>query len=71
MRPVFTSTQRGTPGYVQLAGRCPREISRGAEDASEMGVFHDLFVPQRQDMLLERIEGSVPLGVAAGITFVD
>jgi hypothetical protein len=71
VRPVFTSTQRGTPGYVQLAGRCPREISRGAEDASEMGVYHDLFVPQRQDMLLERIEGSVPLGVAAGITFVD
>jgi hypothetical protein len=71
VKPVFTSTRRGAPGYFQLAQRCPREISRGAEDAAEMGVYHDLFVPQREDMLLERIAGSVPLGVAAGITFVD
>lgn len=71
VRPIFTSTRRGAPGYAQLAERCPREIRRGADDAGEMGVYHDLFVPQREAMLRERIGGSVPLRAAAGIKFVD
>ena len=34
-------------GLRQLARDCPAEIRAGADDESEMGVFHDLFQPQR------------------------
>ena len=44
---VFNSTQYGKPTYVQLTHACADEIMRGAEDESEMGVFHDLYQPQR------------------------
>src|SRR5262249_12693757 len=44
VRPLFTSLRYGTPAYCQLAERCAEEITRGADDESEMGVFHDLFL---------------------------
>ncbi|UQX88119.1 hypothetical protein M6D93_17760 [Jatrophihabitans telluris] len=71
VRPVFTDTRYGTPGYLQLdAAHCPREISRGADDASEMGVFHDLFQPQRTDALQTRVAEYIPAGGDAGLIFV-
>jgi hypothetical protein len=53
--PRFKSRTYGDPAYAQLAADCPREISRGAEDGSEMGVFHDLYQPQREALLLARL----------------
>ena len=47
MRPRFNSTRYGSPTYCQLADDCADEITRGADDESEMGAFHDLFQPQR------------------------
>jgi hypothetical protein len=58
--PQFTSTRYGNPGYGQLADRCADEITRGADDESEMGVFHDLFQPQREVGLRARLEEHVP-----------
>ncbi len=68
--PRFTSTRYGTPGYAQLAPWCPDEIRRGAEDGSEMGAFHDLFQPQREDNLRSRLDEYTPAGTDAGVLIV-
>jgi hypothetical protein len=68
--PRFTSTQYGTPGYAQLAVSCPEEIRRGADDGSELGAFHDLFQPQREDNLMIRLGEYVPAGCDVGIVIV-
>jgi hypothetical protein len=69
VRPDFTSTRYGIPGYAQLSLACALEIRRGAEDESEMGVFHDLFQPQREANLLARLQEYTPAGMDAGIVF--
>ena len=67
--PLFTNDLYGTPGYAQLALDCADEIRRGAEDGSEMGAFHDLFQPQREDNLRLRLYEYTPSGSDAGIIF--
>lgn len=60
--PRFTSVRYGTPGYAQLATWVAEEIRRGAEDGSELGAFHDLFQPQREDTLRQRLAEHTPAG---------
>ena len=48
-----------------------KEIKRGAEDRSELGVFHDLFEPQRLDMLLAAAADFAPVGAQSRVVFVD
>jgi hypothetical protein len=67
VRPQFVSVRYGTPTYCQLAIDGPREIARGADDESEMGAFHDLFQPQREDNLRARLDEYVPSGADVGI----
>jgi hypothetical protein len=67
VRPVFESLRYGTPGYGRLGAACPEEISRGADDESELGVFHDLYQPQRMDGLRVRLDEYTPAGMDAGI----
>jgi hypothetical protein len=67
VHPQFTSTQYGTPAYCQLAHTCAEEIKRGADDESEMGVFHDLFHPQREANLRVRLDEYIPAGSDVGI----
>lgn len=69
--PRFTSPRYGSPGYAQLALDCPVEISRGADDESEMGAFHDLFQPQRANNLEARLEAFVPAGMDVEIIFAS
>jgi hypothetical protein len=69
--PRFTSTRFGDHGYCQLASDCAPEISTGADDASEMGAFHDLFAPQRAANLRARLDQSTPAGMQTGIIYVD
>jgi hypothetical protein len=71
VRPVFTSVRYGTPAYGQLAAACADAIRRGAEDGSEMGAFHDLYQPQREDSLRARLAEYAPAGTDAGIVFVS
>jgi len=71
VRPVFNSLRYGTPTYCQLADRCAGEITRGADDESEMGVFHDLFQPQRAANLRTRLEEFTPAGMDAGIIYAN
>jgi hypothetical protein len=56
------SERYGDPSYCRLADDCPPEIARGASDESEMGVYHDLYQPQRQANLRARLAEFLPLG---------
>ena len=67
VQPQFTSERYGVPGYGQLSDRCAVEIRTGADDESEMGVFHDLFNPQRETNLNVRLEEYLRFGLEAGI----
>jgi hypothetical protein len=71
VQPRFTSTQYGTPGYAQLSPACPPEIQRGADDESEMGVFHSLFNPQREANLRGRIAEYTPIERAIGVIYAS
>jgi hypothetical protein len=68
--PLFTSVRYGTPGYAQLARAGAESVSRAAEDGSELGAFHDLFQPQREDNLRLRLDEYTPAGCDAGILIV-
>jgi hypothetical protein len=69
--PRFASTQYGEPAYGRLAIECAEEIRRGAEDRSELGVFHDLFEAQRVANLRSRLFDHVPAGTEVGIVFAS
>jgi len=71
VQPIFSSMLYGNPGYCQLAMDCPEEIKSGADDLSEMGVFHDLYQPQRENNLRLRLSEYTPAGMDIGIIFVN
>jgi hypothetical protein len=71
VEPVFNSRRYGTPSYFQLAADCAPEILRGAEDEAELGVFHDLYQPQRADNLLARLNEYTPASMNVGIIFAS
>jgi len=71
VRPRFRSVRYGSPLYARLADGCAQEIRRGAEDESEMGVFHHLYEPQRAANLRARLDEFTPAGVDAGLIFAD
>jgi len=71
VEPVFGSKRFGAPDYAQLAFDCADEIARGTDDESEMGAFHDLFMPQRLANLRARLEHSTPAGMETGIIHAD
>lgn len=69
VEPQFNSTRYGTPTYCQWADTCAEEITRGADDEAEMGVFHDLYQPQRAANLRARLDEHTPAGMDAGIMY--
>jgi len=71
VRPQFMSTRYGETDYCRLADTCVAEIKRGADDESEMGVYHDLFQPQREANLRARLDEYTPAGMNAGIFFAS
>jgi hypothetical protein len=70
IRPLFTDSVYGRPSYCQLHRLCPPEITRGADDESEMGVFHQLQQPQREANLRASLDEYLRAGLEAGIFFV-
>lgn len=70
-RPQFTSQRYGSSGYCQLAESCAAEITQGADDESEIGVFHNLFQPQRLANLRARLEEYIPARCDVGIILVN
>jgi hypothetical protein len=71
VEPEFNSTRYGTPVYCQLSDHCAPEITRGADDQSEMGAFHDLYQPQRAANLRARPDEYTPAGMTAGIIYAS
>ncbi|MFL6672238.1 MAG: hypothetical protein ACJ8LG_02980 [Massilia sp.] len=71
VQPRFTSTRYGNPGYCQLHPACAGEIRGGADDESEMGVFHDLYQPQREANLRVRLSEYSPAAMEAGIIYAN
>jgi hypothetical protein len=67
VRPLLTSTRYGDPGYCQLGVASAPELERGADDESELGAFHDLFLPQREAHLRARLDEYLRFGLEAGI----
>ncbi|MFB7495706.1 hypothetical protein ACFC09_13550 [Streptomyces sp. NPDC056161] len=70
VRPLFAGERYGTPWYGLLADRCAPELRRGADDGAELGAYHDLYRPQREDGLRARLAEYAPAGTDAGIFFV-
>lgn len=71
LQPRFDSTRYGSPAYCRLSEDCAEEIVRGADDRSEMGVFHDLFAPQRAENLRTRLAEFTPAGVTTELIYAD
>jgi hypothetical protein len=67
--PTFTSAHFGDPAYGQLDPGCPVQIRTGADDESEMGVFHDIFQPQRETNLRVRLAEYLRFGLEAGLFY--
>ena len=70
LAPQFTTLQYGNPAYGQLSQRCAIEIRQGADDEAEMGVFHDLYQPQRETNLRVRLDEYLRFSLEAGILYV-
>lgn len=71
VEPQFNSRRYGSPTYCQLAQTCASEIRTGADDESEMGVYHDLYQPQRLANLEARLAEYAPAGMDAGIVIAS
>jgi hypothetical protein len=69
LRPQFNSKRYGVPTYCQLADTCADEIKSGADDEAEMGVFHDLYQPQRAANLRARLDEFTPAGLEASVIY--
>ena len=68
--PTFTSRDYRHFAYAQLGHTCPDEIHTGAEDGSEMGVFHHLKQPQREANLKSALTEYLRFGLESGIYYV-
>lgn len=69
--PRFESIRYGSATYLRLTACVAPEISQGAHDESEMGVYHDLFEHQRLSMLSDRLADFVPASSDAAVIFVS
>lgn len=67
VRPLFTDRRYGRPAYLQLADGIAPEIATGADDESEIGVWHGLFQAQREAHLLTRLDEYLRVGLEAGV----
>ena len=65
--PQFVSTRFGNAAYCQVSRSCPDTIRRGADDDSEIGVYHDVLEPRREDHLRYRLRDYLRFGLEAGI----
>jgi len=70
-RPLFSSDTYGDPGYAQLQPRCATEISTGAEEGTEMGVFNHLKQPLREANIRASLDEYLRFGMNAGLFFVN
>lgn len=60
---IFTSRRFGRPGYAQLSRKAPVELTRGAENGSEIGAFSGLGNPIKLDSLQAKVDEYMPFGL--------
>ena len=68
--PVFTATDPVDPAFAQLAGTCPEEIARGADDGVRWAPYHALQQPRRLANLTAQLDRYLRFGLEAGFFFV-
>jgi hypothetical protein len=68
-QPIFFSLRYGAPGYAKLLTATSDAIRRGASDGGEMGAFHFLLAPLREDDLRIRMQEYLPVGMEFGIIY--
>ena len=71
IQPSFTSLRYGDEAYYQLRNGCRKEISEGADDESEMGVYHNLYQPQRENNVNMRLREYLRFGLEAGVFYAS
>ncbi|MEO8161478.1 MAG: hypothetical protein ABI588_08665, partial [Arenimonas sp.] len=69
VKPQFTAQRYGDPAYTQLARATASEISQGAEDSAEIGVWNFLKQPQRIANLNASLDEYLRAGLEAGVLF--
>ncbi|SNS14106.1 hypothetical protein SAMN06893096_102198 [Geodermatophilus pulveris] len=69
VEPRFASLRYGRPDYCRLADDCAEEIREGADDDSEMGVYHDLHEALRRRNLEAALSEHLPLGWGLEVEF--
>ncbi|WP_223645139.1 hypothetical protein [Corallococcus sp. EGB] len=69
--PLFVTRDRNDAAHLRLSEECPRTVTRGAEDGSEMGAFHGARFAQRGDALLTRLIEYTPAGLQTGLLRMD
>ncbi|MDQ6645695.1 MAG: hypothetical protein M3Y93_00480, partial [Pseudomonadota bacterium] len=67
--PQFCNQRFTSPYYLRLDDACCEEIRSGASDHSAIGVYHDLYEPQREANLAARLHEYAPAGTNTGILF--
>ena len=67
VHPIFNNIRYGRLEYCQLAECCAKEIKRGADNESEMGVYHHLYQLQRMANLRVRLDEYIPARMDIGI----
>lgn len=70
VRPCFAALRWNDAAYCQLRQYESFEIANGAEDGSEMGVYHDLYQNKREMNLRTRLHEYLRFGLEAGIIYV-
>jgi hypothetical protein len=68
-QPIFYSLQYGDPGYCKLLPSTDDAIRRGADDQGEMGAFHFVLAPLREDDLQVRLQEYLPAGLEFGLFY--
>jgi hypothetical protein len=59
----------GDPGYGKLWPSTDDSIRQGAEDGGEMGAFHFVLAPLRENDLRVRLQEYLPVGLDFGIFY--
>ncbi len=67
--PLFFSHRYGDPAYLKMLTSTDDTIRRGAEDGGEMGAYHFLGSPQRENNLRIRLQEYVPVGLEFGFIY--
>lgn len=69
--PTFMATIYGDPAYYQLDSLCNEQFLEGADDGSEIGVYHNLYQPQKESNLRIRLNEYLRFGMDAGVFYAS